>query len=149
MRIKHIHIHVILNHVAAQSPRKHLHLDVSIKDHGSLFSDFFRFGGFGVCLLCSLYRKGICSRACVGRLLILLQYELSGCICLCYSGTQNSIPPSCLILHNGRLLTAGRITPLTDGFDNCCTYFTPELKSTKARRPRRWAPASRAAWPVA
>lgn len=95
--------------MAAQSTRKPLHLDVSIRHHRNIFLYFFRFRGFGVCLLCSLSRKGICIRACLGRLLILLQYELSGCICLCYSGTQNSILSSRLILHNGRLLAGSRL----------------------------------------
>lgn len=58
----------------------------------------------------------------ITRLLSLLQYELSGYICLCYSGTPNSIPLSCLILHNERLLAAHRI--MSDSYDDVCIYFT-------------------------
>lgn len=58
------------------------------------------------------------------RLLSLLQYELSGCICLCYSGTPNSIPLSCLILHNERLLAAHRIMSLSDSYEDEWIYFT-------------------------
>lgn len=78
------------------------------------------------CLFCSLCRQGISCMLLpiplsllswypdIGRLLSLLQYELSGYICLCYSGTPNSIPLSCLILHNKRLLAAHRIMSLSD-----------------------------------
>lgn len=77
-----------------------------------------------------------------GHLLILLQYELSARICLCYSGTPNSIPPSCLILHNERLPAAHRIMPPTDAFHNGCTYFIPFEIFLERNPQKRQVPAS-------
>lgn len=100
------------------------------------FSYSFRFGGFEaqevVCSVPSadkVSHASSCPDRClqyprIGRLLSLLQYELSGYICLCYSGTPNSIPLSCLILHNERLLAAHRIMSLSDSYDDVCIYFT-------------------------
>lgn len=75
--------------------------------------------------LFSLWEKVSAAVAASGHRLILLQYELSAGICFRYSGTPNSIPPSCLILHNERLPAARRIMPRPDASHNCCTCFMP------------------------
>lgn len=104
--------------------------------HFLLFLQIRWIWGLDSCLFCSLCRQGISCLLLpeplsslswypgIGWLLSLLQYELSGYICLCYSGTPNSIPLSCLILHNELLLAAHRIMSLSDSYEDEWINFT-------------------------